>query len=93
VRHRPNRVVGRNHLSQVVARAAVGAIDSSGCTGQIIPRSYVKKIGTFEETTHQDGTRIGEIEGDNMRSCRFNNAKGGRAVPNSITCCRFNNVL
>lgn len=37
VRHRPNRVVGRNHLSQVAVRAAVGAIGSSGCTGQVIP--------------------------------------------------------
>jgi hypothetical protein len=45
IRHRPKRVVGRNHFSQVAVRAAVGAIGSSGCTGQVIPRSYDEKIG------------------------------------------------
>ena len=45
VRHRPNCVVGRNHLSQVAVRVAVGAIGSSGCTGQVMHRSYSEKIG------------------------------------------------
>jgi hypothetical protein len=38
-------VVGRNHLSQVVVRAAVGVIGSSSFTGQVIRRSYSEKIG------------------------------------------------
>jgi hypothetical protein len=32
-------------LSQVAVRAAIGAIGSSYCTGQVIPRSYDEKIG------------------------------------------------
>ena len=45
VRHRPNRVVWRNHLSRVAIRVAIGAIGSSGCTGQVIHISYSEKIG------------------------------------------------
>jgi hypothetical protein len=44
-RLRPKRVVGQNHLSQVVVRAVVGAIGSPYYTGQVIPRSYDEKIG------------------------------------------------
>jgi hypothetical protein len=44
-RLQPKRVVGQNHLSQVAVRAAIGAIGSSYCTGQVIPRSYDEKIG------------------------------------------------
>jgi hypothetical protein len=63
IRHRPKRVVGRNHLSQVAIRAAVGAIGSSGCTGQVIPRSYDEKIGQAPASHRLAVERRGEEAG------------------------------
>jgi hypothetical protein len=68
---RPKRVVGRNHLSQVVVRAAVGVIGSSYCTGQVIPRFYDEKIGQAPTSTEgsslsvvRHGGRTGQRTGD-----------------------------